>query len=73
MTRPTGYRSPLAPYAASMRDPDPAKGREAAVEIWERSNGEIAVFSLKGLSWPMATRVKQLFEEIYGKRKETDQ
>jgi hypothetical protein len=26
----TGYRSPLAPYAASMRDPDPAAARRAA-------------------------------------------
>jgi hypothetical protein len=71
MTRPDtpGFRSSLGRFADQMRDPLPENGRAAARELWERSEGKLAFFNTDHLSWPEATRVKQLVEEIYGKRK----
>lgn len=67
--KPGGFRSPLGPYAASMRESTPEDGRQASREIWWRSNKKIAVFNLDHLSWPEQTQVKMLFEQIFGEAK----
>lgn len=67
--KPNGFRSPLGPYAASMRDATPADGRNASREIWWRSDKKIAVFNLDHLTWPEQTQVKMLFEQIFGETK----
>jgi len=72
MTRPSGYPTSAAgigKFADQMRDPDPANGRSAAREMRERSGGKLVVFYTDHLSWPMATRVNQLADEIYGPMK----
>lgn len=41
----TALRSSLAPYAASMRDPDPTNARRAARDAYEASGGEIVLIN----------------------------
>lgn len=71
MTRPTGYRSSLAPYAANFREADPSLGRSAGAKAWHELG--LLVANPDHFSWSGATQIKQLAEELYGKRKETDQ
>jgi hypothetical protein len=43
-------RTSLTPYAASMRDPDPANARRAARESYLASQGEIVLINRKWLN-----------------------
>lgn len=70
MTRPTGYRSPLAPYAANFREADPANDRSAGAKAWHELG--MLVANPDHFSWSGATQIKQLAEELYGKRKDGD-
>lgn len=54
----TSLRSSLAPFAASMRDPDPANARRAAREAYDASRGEIVLINKAWL--PAWTDRKQL-------------
>lgn len=66
--RPSGFQSPLAKYAPQMREADPTLGRQACREVWHAH--ELAVFNPKHLTPIEEIRVKQLANEIYGKRRE---
>lgn len=66
--RPSGFRSPLAPYAAAMREADPANGRSAGARAWHELG--LLVANPDHFGWSGATRIKQLAEELYGKRRE---
>lgn len=60
-------RSSLAPYANLMRDPDPAKQREVAHELWHRH--QILVVFPEDLG----TKIERMWPEaigrkLYGKR-----
>lgn len=41
----TALRSSLAPFAASMRGPDPVNARCAARDVYEASGGEIVLIN----------------------------
>lgn len=66
--RPSGFRSPLAPYAAGMRESDPANGRSAGARAWHELG--LLIANPAHFSWSGATQIKQLAEELYGKRRE---
>lgn len=72
MTRPTGYRSPLAPYAANFREADPSLGRAAGAKAWHELK-LLVVNPDHVRDLGTALRVIAFAEELYGKRKETDQ
>lgn len=65
--RPSGFRSPLAQYAAGMREADPANGRSAGARAWHELG--ILLANPAHFSWSGETQIKQLAEELYGKRK----
>lgn len=71
MIRPSGYRSTLTPYAANFREADPANGRSAGAKAWHELG--LLVANPDHFSWSGATQIKQLAEELYGKRKEPSQ
>lgn len=73
MTRdtPPGFRSSLGAYAPNFREADPANGRSAGAKAWHELG--LLVANPDHFSWSGATQIKQLAEELYGKRKETDQ
>lgn len=67
----TRYRSPLAPHAASMRDPDPANARKAAREAWQNTglvliNPDWLPDWLPG--WGDRQQLIILAEKVHGKR-----
>lgn len=66
--RPSGFRSPLATYAPAMREADPTLGREACRQVWQAHG--LIVFNPAHFGWASAERMKQLAEELYGKRRE---
>lgn len=66
--RPAGIQSQLGKYAPQMREADPSIGRQACREVWHAH--ALAVFNPKHLSPIEEIRVRQLADEIYGKRKE---
>ena len=68
--RPAGISSQLAKYAPQMREADPTLGRQACKEVWHAH--ELAVFNPKHLSPIEEIRVRQLADEIYGKRREDE-
>lgn len=66
--KPSGFRSPLGAYAPQMREADPTLGRQACKEVWHAH--ALAVFNPKHLTPIEEIRVRQLADEIYGKRRE---
>lgn len=66
----TGYRSPLAPYAASMRDPDPAAARRAARDAYHESDGKMVLINTDWLqSWADRKQIEILADKVHGKLK----
>lgn len=66
----TAMRSPLAPYAASMRDPDPAMARKAARDAYHASDGELILINRNWLpSWTDRKQLEILAEKVHGKVK----
>ncbi len=63
----TGFRSPLAPYAASMRDPDPANARRAAAKAW-KDTGLILINPEWLASWADRKQAELLAEKLFGAR-----
>lgn len=63
-----GFRSPLGAYAPQMRESDPSQGREACRLAWQ--NHGLAVFNPKHFGWLTESRITQLANELYGKRRE---
>ena len=65
----TGYRSSLASYAPSMRDPDPAGARKRAAKAWH-DDGTIILLpeSISRLDWQDRELVRAVAAKIYGKR-----
>jgi len=63
-------RTSLTPYAAQMRDPDPAGKRRMAAEQW-RADGSIILFpdSIARLPWQDRELVERIAAKIYGERK----
>lgn len=60
-------RSTLAPYAASMRDPDPAAARRAAREAYHREG--IVLINPSWLShWPDRKQLEILADKVHGRR-----
>lgn len=60
-------RSSLAPFAASMRDPDPANARRAAREAYEASEGKIVLINADWLpTWPDRKQLDLLAEKALG-------
>lgn len=63
----TSPRSSLAPYAASMRDPDPQGAQRAAKQLWhEKGIAVIFVDEIHGLERDM---VMAIANKNYGKRR----
>lgn len=63
----THLRSSLAPYAASMRDPDPVNARRAAIEAYESSGGDVVLINRKWLtSWADRKQLDLLAEKALG-------
>lgn len=71
MDRPSGFRSPLGAYASGMREADPANGRSAGAKAWHELG--LLIANPAHFSWSGATQIKQLAEELYGKRKKDGQ
>ena len=65
----TGFRSTLAPYAASMQDPDPAGARKRAAKAWHE-DGTIILLpdSIARLNWQDREFVRAVASKVYGKR-----
>lgn len=64
----SGYRSPLAPYAGSMRDPDPVAARRAARDAFHDS-GLVLINPDWLRSWADRKQLEILAEKVHGKRK----
>lgn len=64
----TGFRSPLASYAASMRDPDPAAARRAARDAWH-STGLVLINPEWLSSWADRKQLEILADKVHGERK----
>lgn len=61
-------RSALAPYAKSMRDPDPAAARQKAMEAYHKTG--IVLINPEWLqSWADRKQLEILAEKVHGKRK----
>jgi len=61
-------RSTLAPYAPSMRDPDPAAARRAAREAWHREG--IVLINPEWLpAWTDRKQLELLADKVHGARK----
>lgn len=62
-------RLALAPYAASMRDPDPDGARRLAARKWHE-DGTIILLpeSISRLDWQDRELVRAVAAKIYGKR-----
>lgn len=70
MTRHTdgsGFRSSLGTYAPAFREADPANGRSAGAFAWHEMG--LLVAKPEHFGWVEEARIKQLAEELYGKRK----
>ncbi len=65
----TGFRSPLAPYAASMRDPDPQAARRAARTAFHET-GLVLINPDWLPGWTDRQQLKILAEKVHGKRNE---
>jgi hypothetical protein len=67
--RPAGLeRTSLTTYAPSFREADPANGRSAGARAWHELG--LLIANPAHFSWSGATQIKQLAEELYGKRRE---
>jgi hypothetical protein len=64
----TSYRSPLATYAASMRDPDPAAARKLAKDAFH-STGFIVLDPKWIQGWGDRVLVIKIAEKVHGKQK----
>ncbi len=64
----SGFRSPLAAFASSHHEKHPGHGREAARKIWLETG--LLVANPEHYGWATAARIKQLAEEIHGKRRD---
>lgn len=62
------YRSPLAPYAANMRSPDPAAARREARKAYH-DNGLILINPDWLNSWADRKQLEILADKVHGKRK----
>lgn len=63
----TGFRSPLAPYAASMREPDPANARRAAAKAYHET-GLILINPEWLHSWADRKQAELLAAKLFGER-----
>lgn len=65
----TRLRSSLTPYAASMRDPDPANARRKAREAYETSGGRMVLINKDWLAtWTDRKQLDLLAEKALGVR-----
>jgi len=63
----TQPRSTLAPYAPSMRDPDPAAARRAAREAWH-ATGLVLINPDWLPSWTDRKQLELLADKVHGPR-----
>lgn len=66
--RPSGLQSSLGAYAPSFREADPANGRSAGAFAWREMG--LLVAKPEHFGWVEETQIKQLAEQLYGKRRE---
>lgn len=64
----SSFRSPLAPYAASMRDPDPKAARRLAAQAFHKT-GFIVLDPEWIESWGDREFVKAIAAKVHGKPK----
>lgn len=67
MSNERGFRSSIASVAPLCRESDPAIGRSACARIWHETG--LLVANPDHFSWSGQTRITQLGDELYGKRK----
>lgn len=66
----SNFRSALAPYAASMRDPDPATARRLARQAFHET-GFIVLDPAWVQSWGDRELVRAIAAKVHGKPKRT--
>lgn len=60
-------RTSLTPYAASMRDPDPANAKRACREAYEKTDGEFVCINKRWLqTWTDRKQLDLLAEQALG-------